>query len=31
MKADQSILKRKVYNMAGITFNPEQLAASIKK
>jgi nucleoside-diphosphate-sugar epimerase len=31
LKADQSQLKRKVYNMAGISFNPEQLAASIKK
>jgi threonine 3-dehydrogenase len=31
LKADGSKLKRKVYNMAGISFNPEQLSASIKK
>jgi threonine 3-dehydrogenase len=31
LKADGAKLKRKVYNMAGISFNPEELAASIKK
>jgi len=31
LKADGASLKRKVYNMAGISFNPEQLGASIKK
>jgi nucleoside-diphosphate-sugar epimerase len=31
LKADGAKLKRKVYNMAGISFTPEQLAASIKK
>ena len=31
LKADGAKLKRKVYNMAGISFNPEQLAASIQK
>lgn len=31
LNADGSKLKRKVYNMAGISFNPEQLAAAIKK
>jgi threonine 3-dehydrogenase len=31
LKADGEKLKRKVYNMAGISFNPEQLSASIKK
>jgi uncharacterized protein YihD (DUF1040 family) len=31
LKADGAQLKRKVYNMAGISFNPEQLSSSIKK
>jgi nucleoside-diphosphate-sugar epimerase len=31
LKADGAKLKRKVYNMAGISFTPEQLTASIKK
>ena len=31
LNADGAKLKRKVYNMAGISFNPEQLAAAIKK
>jgi hypothetical protein len=31
LKADSSKLKRRVYNLAGISFNPEQLAAAIQK
>jgi threonine 3-dehydrogenase len=31
LKADGKQLKRKVYNMAGISFNPEQLSDAIKK
>ena len=31
LKADGAKLKRKVYNMAGISFNPEQLSGAIKK
>ena len=31
MKADSDKLTRRIYNMAGITFNPEQLATAIKK
>lgn len=31
LKADSSKLNRRIYNMAGISFNPEQLAAALKK
>ncbi|CDW71851.1 nad-dependent epimerase [Stylonychia lemnae] len=31
LKADSTKLKRRTYNMAGISFNPEQLAASLQK
>ena len=31
LKADEKQLKRKVYNMAGISFNPEELSAAIQK
>jgi hypothetical protein len=29
MKADKAKLTRRTYNMAGISFNPEQLADAI--
>ena len=31
LKADRQNLKRCVYNLAGISFNPEQLGAEVKK
>jgi hypothetical protein len=31
MKADSSRLNRRIYNVAGISFNPEQLADAIVK
>ena len=31
LNADNDKLKRRVYNLAGISFSPEQLAASVKK
>jgi nucleoside-diphosphate-sugar epimerase len=31
LNADNANLKRRVYNLAGISFSPEQLAAAVKK
>lgn len=31
LNADTNNLKRRVYNLAGISFSPEQIAASVKK
>jgi len=31
LKADSTKLKRRTYNLAGISFDPEQLATSLKK
>jgi len=31
LKADSAKLKRRTYNLAGISFSPEELAASMKK
>ena len=31
LKADQQNLKRNVYNVAGVSFNPEQLANEVEK
>ena len=31
LNADNNKLRRSVYNLAGISFSPEQLAASVKK
>jgi hypothetical protein len=31
LKAPKAKLSRNIYNMAGISFTPEELAASIKK
>jgi hypothetical protein len=31
LNADNNKLRRRVYNLAGISFSPEQLAASVKK
>ena len=31
LNADNAKLRRRVYNLAGISFSPEQLAASVKK
>jgi nucleoside-diphosphate-sugar epimerase len=31
LNADTNNLKRRVYNLAGISFSPEQIAASVRK
>lgn len=31
LNADNTKLRRRVYNLAGISFSPEQLAAAVKK
>jgi hypothetical protein len=31
LNADTNKLRRRAYNLAGISFSPEQIAASVKK